>query len=140
LPAPAIKRAAHAGCRDRRALLRAELKSDFKPPRSGPDERAGNVDLEQRSEASVEFNPVTSFRGVDKMTVRIFAMVPATILALGAATALAQPSANPFAQFGRTNLIDHSTSLWPYEETGAIVANTAFVSDGCTPSYLPNQQ
>ncbi len=59
------------------------------------------------------------------MIVRIFAMVPATILALGPATALAQPAADPFVQFGRANLL---------------VANAAFVTDGCSPSYLPNQQ
>jgi hypothetical protein len=72
------------------------------------------------------------------MIVRIFAMVPATILALSASTALAQPSANPFAQFSRANLIDHSTLLPSYDETGAIIANPTFVTDGCTPSYLPN--
>jgi hypothetical protein len=74
------------------------------------------------------------------MTLRIFAMVPATILALGAATALAQPTAHPLAQFGRANLIDHSTWLWSDDQAGAIAADAAFVSDGCTPSYLRSQQ
>jgi hypothetical protein len=74
------------------------------------------------------------------MIVRIFAMVPATILALGTATAVAQPAANPFGQFGRANLIDQSTWLRPFDEAGPIVANAAFVSDGRSPSYLPDQQ
>jgi hypothetical protein len=68
------------------------------------------------------------------MTVRIFAMVPATILALGAATAVAQPAAYPFAQFGRASLIGHNTWLPSYDEGGAIVANAPFVGDGSAPS------
>lgn len=74
------------------------------------------------------------------MTVRIFAMVPATILALGGATALAQPTAQPLAPFGGANLIDHGTWLRPYDQACAFVANAAFVSDGWTPSYPRNQQ
>jgi hypothetical protein len=36
------------------------------------------------------------------MTARIFAIVPVTIFALGAATALAQPAPHPFARFAAT--------------------------------------
>jgi hypothetical protein len=74
------------------------------------------------------------------MTARTFVIAPAMVMALGAATALAQPAAHPLARFGQVRLIDHGALLWSYDQAGAIVAHAAFVSDGCSPSYLPDQQ
>jgi hypothetical protein len=53
------------------------------------------------------------------MTVKMFSIVPAMVLALGTATALAQPTANPLTWF---------------DQAGAVVANAAFVSDGSSPN------
>lgn len=71
------------------------------------------------------------------MTARIFVVVPAMVLALGAATALAQPAAKPFVQFQQASLIDHAT---PLQQLGAKVTSVAFVSDGSDPSYLRVQK
>ncbi len=59
------------------------------------------------------------------MTIRTFAIVPAMVLTLGAATALAQPAARPFAQF---------------DQAVAGASNAAYIGDGSNPSYLRNQQ
>jgi hypothetical protein len=69
------------------------------------------------------------------MTASMFAIVPAMVLALGAA-AQAQPAANPHLQFRQTSVIDHATSLRPSDQVGASVTNAAYVSDGSDPSYL----
>lgn len=59
------------------------------------------------------------------MSVKMFSIVPTMVLAPGTAAALTQPTANPFFRL---------------DQAGAIVTNAAFVSDGCSPSYLPDQQ
>jgi hypothetical protein len=59
------------------------------------------------------------------MTVKMLSIVPAMVLALGTATALAQPAANPLTRF---------------DQAGAIVTNAAFVSDGSSANYLRDQQ
>ena len=74
------------------------------------------------------------------MTTRILAIVPAMVLALSATAALAQPAAQPFAQFDQASLIDHGTALWPRDDVGTMVSNVAYVSDGSDPSYLRDQQ
>jgi hypothetical protein len=73
------------------------------------------------------------------MTVRIFAIVPAMVLALSAAIALAQPAAYPFAQFDQASPMVHSPSLRPYDQVSAKTANAAYVDDGSDPSYLQQQ-
>jgi hypothetical protein len=70
------------------------------------------------------------------MTTRIFAIVPAMILALSATAALAQPAAQPFAQFDQASLIDLGRALRPQDDAGTVVSNVAYVSDGSDPSYL----
>jgi len=74
------------------------------------------------------------------MTARIFSIVPAVVLALSATTALAQPAAQPFAQFDRASLIAHDTTHRPHDGAGAMVSSAAYVSDGSDPSYLRDQQ
>lgn len=74
------------------------------------------------------------------MSVRIFTIVPAIVLALGAATALAQPTEHPFAQFDQASPVDHSPSLRPCDQVSAKAANAAYVGDGSSPSYLRDQQ
>lgn len=71
------------------------------------------------------------------MTARIFAFLPAIVLALGSATALAQPA---IVQFHQASLIDHGTPVRPYGLVGAKVTNAAYVSDGSDPSYLRVQK
>ena len=73
------------------------------------------------------------------MTAKICALVPAMVLAFGAATALAQPAASPFAQLDQPNLIVHSVQLRPYDQRSAVAANAAYISDGSDPSYLQDQ-
>jgi hypothetical protein len=84
----------------------------------------------------VPFNPVTDSRGETKMTTRIFAIVPAMVLALSATAALAQPAAQPWAQFDQASLIDHGTALGPRDDARTMVSSVAYVSDGADPSYL----
>jgi hypothetical protein len=74
------------------------------------------------------------------MTARIFAMVPAVVLALGAATALAQPAAHPFAQFDRAKMLDRSAPLRPYDQASAAAMQGPYIGDGSDPSYLRMQQ
>ncbi len=74
------------------------------------------------------------------MTARMFAIVPTMVLALGAATALAQPATNPVVQWHEASLIDHGMPLQPLEQVGAMVTNAAYVSDGSDPSYLQVQK
>lgn len=74
------------------------------------------------------------------MTVRIFAIVPAVVLALGAATALAQPTAQPFAQFDQASLLGRNTPLRPYDQASAQATLGAYIGDGADPSYLREQQ
>jgi hypothetical protein len=74
------------------------------------------------------------------VTVRIFAVVPAMVLALGAATALAEPVANPFAHYDQASAMDHSPPLRPYDQASKKAAGTAYVSDGSDPSYLREQR
>jgi hypothetical protein len=74
------------------------------------------------------------------MTARIFAIVPAMVLALGAAAALAQPAAHRFAQFDQASFMDHSTPFPPYDQAIAMVANAAYIGDGSDPCYLQDQQ
>ena len=69
------------------------------------------------------------------MTARMFAIVPAMVLALGAATARAQPASNPDLQFNQASVIDHSTPLRQSDLVGAKVTNAAYVSDWSDPSY-----
>ncbi|HUB43932.1 MAG TPA: hypothetical protein VMB73_03015 [Acetobacteraceae bacterium] len=59
------------------------------------------------------------------MTVRIFAIVPAMVLALGAATALAQPSADPLIHL---------------DQASATVVNAAYIGDGTSPCYQQSQR
>jgi hypothetical protein len=59
------------------------------------------------------------------MTAKIVAVVPVMVLALGAATAVAQPTTHRFARF---------------DQGSPMVTSAAFVSDGAGPSYLRNQQ
>jgi hypothetical protein len=58
------------------------------------------------------------------MTMNLFAIIPTMVLALSAATALANPAANSPAQFDRA---------------GVIAASAAFVGDGSNPAYLRDQ-
>lgn len=74
------------------------------------------------------------------MSVRSFGVVPVMVLALGAATALAQPAAHPFAQFDQASPVDHSPSLRPYDQVSATAANAAYVNDGSDPSYYQQQR
>ena len=74
------------------------------------------------------------------MNAKIFAIVPAMVLALGVATAPAQPAANPVAQFDLVSRVDHNPLLRPYDQTSAMAAKAAFVGDGSNPSYLRDQQ
>jgi hypothetical protein len=55
------------------------------------------------------------------MTVRIFTIVPAMVLALGAEATLAQPAAHPFAQFDQASLANQATLLRPYDQANAMV-------------------
>lgn len=48
------------------------------------------------------------------MTKKIYAMVPAMVLAIGSATALAQPAVSPFAQYDRATLTENGALLRPY--------------------------
>jgi len=54
-----------------------------------------NISLEQRPETGVPLISCTCFVGGANMTARMFAILPAMALALGAATAEAQPALNP---------------------------------------------
>lgn len=77
--------------------------------------------------------------GESAMTAKICALVPAMVLAFGAATALAQPTATPFTQFNQPSLIVHSVQLRHYDQGSAIAADAAYIGDGSDPSYLGNQ-
>jgi len=70
------------------------------------------------------------------MTAKMFAIVPAMVLALGAATAQAQPATNPHVQLNQASVIDHATPLRPFDQAGAKATDAAYVSDGSDPSYL----
>ncbi len=61
------------------------------------------------------------------MTARIFAIVPAMVLALGAGTAVAQPAAKRSVQFRQASLINHGLPLHRFEQAGAKVTSAAFV-------------
>ncbi len=74
------------------------------------------------------------------MTARIFAIIAAMVLALGAATALAQPTAKALVPFQQASFIDHGKPPRLFERVGAKVTRAAFVSDGCDPSYLRVQK
>jgi hypothetical protein len=64
------------------------------------------------------------------MTKKIYAMVPAMVLAIGSATALAQPTVSPFAQYDRATLTENGALLRPYDQESAIAFHAAFVGDG----------
>jgi hypothetical protein len=70
------------------------------------------------------------------MIARMFAIVPAMVLALGAATTQAEPAGHPHVQFRQARVIDHATPPRPFGQAGAEVTNAAYVSDGSDPSYL----
>jgi hypothetical protein len=74
------------------------------------------------------------------MTARIFAIVPAMVLALSATTALAQPAARPFAQFDRASLITHDTALRPVDGAAAMVSYAAYLGEGWDASHWRDQQ
>ena len=74
------------------------------------------------------------------MTARMFAIVPAMVLALGTAAAQAQPAANPRLQFNQASMIDHGTPLRPFDHVSAKVTNAAYVSDWSDPSYQQVQK
>lgn len=65
------------------------------------------------------------------MNVKIYAMVPAMVLAFGAATALAQPRMSPIAQYDQASLVMHSAQFRPYDQGGA----AAYVGSGSDPLY-----
>ena len=73
------------------------------------------------------------------MTARMFAILPAMALALGAATAEAQPALNPHLQSNQASVTDHGTPLRPFDQIGAKVTNAAYVSDWSDPSYQGQQ-
>ena len=73
------------------------------------------------------------------MTTKIHALVPAMLLAFGAATALAHPAASPFAQSDQPSLVVHSVSLRPFDQGNAVTRDAAYISDGSNPAYLRNQ-
>jgi len=70
----------------------------------------------------------------------MFAIVPAMVLALGAATAQAQPAANLHLQVNQARVIDHATSLRPFDQSGAKVTDAAYVSDWSDASYQQVQK
>ncbi|HTW69836.1 MAG TPA: hypothetical protein VME47_08130 [Acetobacteraceae bacterium] len=74
------------------------------------------------------------------MILKVFSIIPAIVLALGSATALAQPAAHPFAQFDQAGLIEQGAPLRPYDQATAAAGNAAYVSDGSDRSYLRDQQ
>ena len=59
------------------------------------------------------------------MTIRTFVIVPTMVLARGAATAMAQSAAYPFAQFDRARLADRSAALRLHAQASAMAANAA---------------
>jgi len=70
----------------------------------------------------------------------MFAIVPAMVLALGAATAQARPAANQHLQFHEPSVINHATPPRPFDQVGAMVTNAAYVSDWSDPSYQQVQK
>ena len=74
------------------------------------------------------------------MTARIFALVPAMVLTLGTATALAHPTERLYAQCGQASLMYHNALHGAYGQSGTMAENAAFVSDGSTPGYLQEQR
>jgi len=68
------------------------------------------------------------------MSVTIFVIVPAMVLAMGAGPALAQPAAYPFAQFEQASHMGDSPSLRPCNQVSAKATNAAYVGDGSNPS------
>ena len=90
------------------ALLCAASKADFKPARSALGVHRVNISLGQRPEMGVPLNSGICFRGAN-MTERMFAIVPAMVLALGAAMVQAQPGANPYGQFHQAGGAAHAT-------------------------------
>lgn len=74
------------------------------------------------------------------MTVRIFAIIPAMVLALSATTPLAQPATPRFAQLDRSSLIDHDMARRPHHEAGAVVSNAAYVGGGSNPSRWGDEE
>ena len=69
------------------------------------------------------------------MTLRIGFIVSALVPALGAATAMALPAPQAFAQFGQAGITYQSSLLWPYDQAGAMVANAAYVGTGSDLSH-----
>ncbi len=88
----------------------------------GPDHIG--VKQKRTKRVKVRFNCLTSFSGESDMTLTKFAIVPAMVLILGAATALAQPATHPFVQFN---------------QAVAGAANAAYIGGGSNPNYLRNQ-
>jgi len=73
------------------------------------------------------------------MNAKIYALVPAMMLALGATAALAQTSPRPFAQFDQASLMDHGAGFRPYDQGGAAARDAAYLGGGSDPSYLSDQ-
>ena len=63
------------------------------------------------------------------MTARMFAVVPAMVLALGAATARAQPAANPQVQFHQASVNDYTTWFGNIDPDGT-AAISSFTGQG----------
>jgi len=74
------------------------------------------------------------------MPAKIYALVPAMVLAFGAATALAQPAARPFVQSDQPGLIVHSVQLLSPNQGSAIATDAAYIGDGSDPSYISDQR
>lgn len=74
------------------------------------------------------------------MIVKMYAIVPVMVVALGAGSALAQPVAYRFAQLDKANLMDQATPLRPYNQASAMAASAARVGDGSDPSYRQDQR
>jgi uncharacterized membrane protein len=69
------------------------------------------------------------------MTLRIGFIVSALVPALGAATAMALPAPQAFAQFGQAGITYQSSLLGPYDQAGAMVASAAYVGNGSDASH-----
>lgn len=69
------------------------------------------------------------------MKTKLYAMVPAMVVAFGAATALAQPRMVPVAQYDQTSVTPHSAQFRPYDQSGAM----AYVGSGGDRGYSGQQ-
>ncbi len=75
------------------------------------------------------------------MAARILTIVPMIVLALGAATVLAQPPApRSFAPIDQANFTEHDMPFRQHDPASAIAVDAAYVGDGSDPRYLWEQQ